>query len=169
MRFWKLLAHLWPKGGSSDDRRRGSRRVRSVDSLNDADRLEDRSVSSTVWPDPDVSDRPGVAEVAHVSAGHRHHQFSRSKSKFVRLSVVIVDYLLETEWYALLTGQRRRPSGERRERRGPRDKVRRASTVDGTDPTDESNRTACVSESPWSIVAAIEQTPPPDSTTTTDE
>jgi len=169
MRFWKLLAYLWRPGESSNDRRRGSRRVPTMDGLNESDVLEGRCVRSTLWTDRDVSGRPRAAEVVHVSSAHGHRQVVRSHSQFFRLSVVVVDYLLEHEWYWLLTGNRRRPSGEGREHRGPRDKARRELTHDGAGSIDESNRTACVGESPWSIVAAIEQTPPPDSTSTTQE
>lgn len=169
MRFWKLLAYLWRSDGSSADRRHSSRRIRTMDSLNETDRLEDRSVRSGLWPDLDVSGRPRAAEVVHVSSAHGHHQVVRSQSQFFRLSVVVVDYLLEHEWYWLLTGNRRRSSGEGRERRGPRDNARRVLTHDGAGCTDESNRTACVGESPWSIVAAIDQTSPPSATSTTEE
>ncbi len=167
MAFWKLLAYLWPSAGSRDLRRSQSRRVPAMDSLNESDRLEHRSVHSTMWNQPDECDRARAAEVASVSSARERHQLVRSQSQFRRLSVVVVDYLLEHEWFSLLAGHRRRASGDRRARRGPRDKAH--SGHDGADPLDESNRTACVSNSPWSIVAAIEQTTPPCSTTTTDE
>jgi hypothetical protein len=169
MRFWRLLAYLWRSGGSSDDRGRQARRVPTMDSLNEADLLEGRCVRSTLWTDRDVSGRQRAAEVVHLSSAPGHRQVARTQRQFHRLSVVIVDYLLEHEWYWLLTGYRRRPSGDGRERRGPRGEARRVLTRDGAGPIDESNRTVCVDESPWSIVAAIEQTQPPGSTSTTTE
>ena len=170
MRFWKLLAYLWPSGRSSADRRRGARRIPiAMDSLHETDLLEDRNIHSTLWPERDVSDRPRPAEVAHVASAHGLHQIARLQTQFHRLSVVVVDYLLEHEWFSLLGKYRRRQSGGRHDGRGPRDKAMHVPTDDGVDFTDEPNCTVCVGESPWSIVAAIEQTPPPCSTTTTQE
>lgn len=166
MSFWKLLRHLWRSGGSSDHRRRESRRIRTVHSLHESDRLEDRSALRTLRPDLDLSGRPHIAEVVHVP-GHRQ-QAVQLQRRFLRLSVAVVDYLLEHEWRALLAGHRRR-SGERHQRRGPRGARRLVTTADAADLIDEPNRTACVDESPWSIVAAIEQPPDPGATNATDE
>jgi hypothetical protein len=166
MKFWKLLAHLWRSRGSSNDRRREIRRIRTVHSLNESDRLEDRSALRTLYPDLNLSGRSHVAEVVHVP-GHRE-QTVQLQRRFLRLSVAVVDYLLEHEWYSLLGGHRRR-SGQRRNRRGPGANGQLDPARDAADPIDEPNRTACVNESPWSIVAAIEQPPDSGSTNTTDE
>ncbi len=165
MRIWKILSYFWPFSRSITDGRGKRRRAPNLDILNESDMLEDRSDRSTIFPAEALSERVRPAEVFHVSLGHRHHQSSRTHNRFFRLSVVVVDYLLEHDWFSLLGGHGRRQAGRRRGRRTAPQKTRQGATEDTSDPTEESNRTVCLSDSPWSIVAAIERNPPDDSTT----
>jgi hypothetical protein len=140
--------------------------MRIGERLDGTDRLEDRSALRMLRPDLDLSGRPPVAEVVHVP-GHRE-QTVQLQRRFLRLSVVVVDYLLEHEWLSLLGGHRRRATGKSG-RRAARGAGQLVPASDLADPVDEPNRTACVNESPWSIVTAIEQTPDSGSTNSTDE
>lgn len=167
MGFWNLLVRLWRSGSADPNRRRRPRLAPSVDSLNDAHQLDPGTAHQAVRPELDVSERMLGAEVLHLSS-QRVGQSARSQSRIVQLSVAVVDYLLEHEWFSLLIGDRGRRTATRRSRRGA-PQAAPGATDGSVDPIDESNRTACVDESHWSIVTEIGPGPPATWTTTSDE
>jgi len=165
MRFWHLLASLLWRSSADRDRTRTGPGIRNMESLHEANHLETRSVRSTYWTYVDQSDEPRVAEVVQVSIGQQH-RLTGARSQFVRLSVAIVDYLLEHDWYSLLAGQRRGSPAARRARRAGRAGT---TSAESADLLDESHRTMCMTDTSWSIVALNNTNAPSDSTSSTDE
>jgi hypothetical protein len=166
MGFWELLVRLWSSGSADGNRRRRSRLAPTLDNLNDAHQIDDGGAHHAVRPELDVSERMLGAEVLHLSS-QRIGQSARSQSRIVQLSVAVVDYLLEHEWFSLLVGRPGRRTATQRARRRARQAAQPVSD-DRVDPIDESNRTACVDDSHWSIVTEIGPGSP-TSWTTTDE
>ena len=162
MNFWKLLSRLWERNGSTGDRFGAPRQAPTLDSLNEVDELEDRNVQGATCPGNDELRRVSPAEVLRVSFRQRARHTYSTQSRIIRLSVAVVDYLLEREWYWLATGRHKPRPGHRSERRAPREKFEAGLPVDSADPTDESNRTLCMTDSSWSIMATIEHSAPDD-------
>lgn len=165
MKFWKLLASLWRTNRTGRNPLSGAARTPFLDSLHEMSPLEGRNVLDAPVNERELSQPPRIAEVTQLSVEQRHS--THSKRQFVRLSVAIVDYLLEHEWLSLLVGRRSARSAAKRRTR-TKSSGRTRSHDRSADPTDDANRTACVGDSEWSIVAAIDQPPPPNSTSSTD-
>jgi hypothetical protein len=162
MRFWNFVTQLWPFRNSSSDRDRLIRRLPSPTVLSEPDECEDRTARSAfcyVAPEPDIVQ---TAEVIHVSLQQRVGQYAGTQSRFRRLSVVIVDYLLHHEWFYLLTGQRITQTGSKSSELEPARFITANDSLAGHSETD---RTICESETEWSISSTMIAPSPPGSST----
>ena len=162
MNLWKLITQIFSWGDVDNDRSR-SRHLARFESLDEADVLESRGAHSRFITGADAIPHSRAAEILHVPFQQRFNQTTRSQRKIIRLSVAVVDYLLEREWFSLLGRHGKSRSNRRRDRRGTRQSQHSAAQ---TDFGDEFNRTVATSDSDWSIITTIEPGTPPNLTST---
>jgi hypothetical protein len=118
--------------------------------LEDVDRFEDRTVPALLSPVLAVPEYSGAAEVLHVSPAQGLRQYARRERRYFHFSVIVVDFLLEHEWYWLLTGQHRTPARDWR----PHDEWQETTNLmvrDNRHAEDDSSRTVCGGDSDWTI------------------
>jgi hypothetical protein len=111
MRFWRLVAKLWPGRKRNVHEGQSVRYIPRLAELTGPDECEDRTVQSAMCEIAPGIEYSTTAEVIRISVQTRSRQYFNEQSRIRRLSAVIVDYLLEHEWYWLLTGHYRPIAG----------------------------------------------------------
>jgi hypothetical protein len=108
MSVWSFIKSLSLWSSADADLRREQIRLARFNSFEELEEFGDRSDSSDLSePTPVITmpDYVGASEIHHLA---RRHQ--TLTTRHLRLSILIVDYLLEHEWIWLLTGQHRAPT-----------------------------------------------------------
>jgi hypothetical protein len=157
MRFWRLVTLLWPFRSENTDRDRARRRLPSPVVLSEPDRCEDRTARSALY-DFGVESDGAPAEVFYVPVQQQARQADSTQSRFRRLSAIIVDYLLEYEWFYLLTGYR---SSQTESSRLELEATPCTERTESPTPQSDLGSTTCVSESAWSVSSTFISPPDP--------
>jgi hypothetical protein len=160
MSFWKLIARVWPWSNARGDGRGESIRVPSLDKLNEPDVFEDRNVPSVVLSTVAVPECNRSAEVIHVSLGQQLRQYTVLQGRRFQVYVVAVDYLLEHEWFWLLTGQHRPPAYHTGGSGEPGATTYHGLWAGQFDSNAQQSRTVCANGFQWSVATSIGPTSP---------
>ena len=160
MTFWKLFKNLWPFGSTSRGEDRMIRRLPSP-TFTDPDECEDRTARTALYYAAPEPESVRIAEVIHIAAQQHARQQTGTDRSFYRLSIVVVDYLLEHEWFYLLTGYR----ATQTEPWSDLHNSRYITASNSFAPKSEPGSTICVSETDWSVASTNLPPSPPSPTT----
>jgi hypothetical protein len=159
MGLWRLVKNLWALGRAKHGRDSTIRRLPAPTTFTDPDECEDRTARTALYYAAPEPEGVRIAEVIRVAAQQQARQQSGTDSKFHRLSVIVVDYLLEHEWFYLLTGYR----GAYTEPQWSDPQSSRYITASNSYASaGEPGSTICVSDTDWSVASTNMPPSPPD-------